>query len=156
HLNGTCECNPDYTGEECNTYIHCKPLGEPTVKFSVSGTSIELTFVEELDTTISTECSVLFEQYESFGTGSQCQFKTNHVFEILLGLNHMLEVGSEITLKNQGLKAKVDHSQCNPFFPEVTYTIEKPAERDSPVAILTAPTIISECQNLVLDASSSY
>ena len=102
------------------------------------------------------DCSLVIEVSDALlGHGSSCRWRDNHTLVVSLGTNPSI-------LPGQGLRllpsAVMQGAQLSFYSIAPLPTIKLPGSDQfpSPVPVLSAPSVVGACEDLLLDASMSY
>ena len=147
------------------------PLPPPKVAsaiFSDDGLQILLLFDSQTDkgaTTVtnfdsSFDCSILL--IFTGGRYSKCQWTSSQQLRIILGsnipLSELVNIGDTISVKPNMIKGICGQSNClyafNPSYLQVI--LSPPSNPINPQPSLSAPTIVGQCDKIVLDPTNSY
>ena len=134
-----------------------------TVKFLDSGGGLLATFDSNTDsgktvlTSSSWACSAIFIFPDD--ASSSCSWISDTTVKVLFSQGAVTKVGDTITWKPNKIKARCSKTFCNEYGysnNNIILTISSPDNPMSPVVNLKVPNIVSACEDVIVDASSSY
>ena len=145
------------------TVMRLFPPVQDVARFSNTATRIETQFTdisEEPQPTNragligieSCEKVLVPDTVARLGSGPLCSFPNDYKLEIYLGYAATIMPNDFITLKPTALVNK----QRNSFYTTGSAIVERPVIAPKPKLVVRAPTILSVCDDYVLDVSGSY
>src|SRR5690606_27209948 len=139
-----CNCTAGFYGQTCE--LECPIPSITSSRYTIDATKIQILFNIEMNTQIIS-CSDLFEDAHKLGMNAICEF--SNPSELIITLDSKIASGDTLTFKPNVLK----DSMCGLFINE-TITILAPIGIQVPVAVLNGPSLLGECQDLILESAS--
>lgn len=134
-----------------------------TVKFLDNGAGLFVTFDSSTDRgkTVLTSsfwtCSAILIFNDD--QGSTCSWISDTTVKVIFGRDAVTKVGDKITWKQNRIKALCNKNICNGYVysnQNITLSIQLPDNPISPVINSKIPSIVSACEDVIVDVSSSY